>query len=219
MSDNPLDDFEDIIPEWDDLDEDAVPESLPAPALVDVSAPASTETPIVSIAVDPIEDPLDTSRIGMVQAVIEDLILALQSAKAVLLSQNVLVDREAFIANLQRIADGIPKEVRTARWMAREREAFIERTNEKARDVTERARKRSKELVSKSYVLAEAVEEANGLIRNAESEARTIRLQAEDFTEDRMSYLEQLFSDFLQQSREARLPLHEARPPSPDVPL
>lgn len=219
MSDNPLDDFEDIIPEWDDIEEETPVESYPAPALVDVSSPAGSEAPVVSIAGDPIEDPLDTTRVGTVHAIVEDLILALQSAKAVPLSQNVLVDREAFIANLQRVADGIPEEVRTARWMAREREAFIGRTNEKARDITERAQTRSRELVSKSHVLAEAVEEANVLIRNAESEARTIRLQAEDFAEDRLSYLEQLFTDFLQQSREARLPLHEARPPNPEVPL
>jgi len=218
MSDNPLDDFEDIIPEWDEIESEATIESYPAPALVDVSAPAETDA-MVSIAADPIEDPLDAGRVGTVHAIIEDLILALQSAKAVPLSQNVLVDREAFIANLQRIADAIPEEVRTARWMAREREAFIARTNEKARQITDKAQARSRDLVSKSHVLAEAVEEANVLIRNAESEARTIRLGAEDFTEDRLSYLEQLFSDFLQQSREARLPLHEARPPSPDVPL
>lgn len=219
MSDNPLDDFEDIIPEWDEVADEQDAEAYPAPALVDVSAPAEPASNVVSIDADPVEDPLDSNRVGMVQTIIEDLILALQSAKAVPLSQNVLVDREAFIGNLQRISDGIPEEVRTARWMAREREAFVARTNEKARDITEKAQGRSRELVSQSHVLAEAVEEANVLIRNAESEARQIRLQAEDFAEDRLKYLEQLFTDFLQQSREARLPLHEARPATPEVPI
>lgn len=219
MSDNPLDDFEDIIPEWDEVADEQDAEAYPAPALVDVSAPAEPTSNVVSIDADPVEDPLDSNRVGMVQTIIEDLILALQSAKAVPLSQNVLVDREAFIGNLQRISDGIPEEVRTARWMAREREAFVARTNEKARDITEKAQSRSRDLVSQSHVLAEAVEEANVLIRNAESEARQIRLQAEDFAEDRLKYLEQLFTDFLQQSREARLPLHEARPATPEAPI
>ena len=219
MSDNPLDDFEDIIPEWDEVTQEQGADAYPAPALVDVSAPTETHSAVVSIDADPIEDPLDSNRVGLVHTIIEDLILALQSAKAVPLSQNVLVDRDAFIGNLQRIADGIPEEVRTARWMAREREAFVARTNERAREITEKAQSRSRDLVSNSHVLAEAVEEANILIRNAESEARQIRLQAEDFAEDRLKYLEQLFTDFLQQSREARLPLHEARPASPEVPI
>ncbi len=73
------------------------------------------------------------------QLIIDEMIVALQAAKTVPLSQNVLADREAIISNLQRIADGIPEEVKQARWMVREREAFVARTNEKAREITERA--------------------------------------------------------------------------------
>lgn len=206
MGDNPLDDFEDIIPDWDEVEEETVAE-FPAPALIAIET------------VDPIDDPLDTSRVGLVLQIIEEMIVALQAAKAVPLSQNVLVDREAFISNLQRISDGIPEEVRQARWMVRERVAFVSRTNEKAREIAERARTRSRELISQSHVLAEAVEEANVLVRNAESEARRIRLDAEDYSEERLAYLEKLFGTLLQQAREARLEWHEARPGGPEAPI
>ena len=205
MGDNPLDDFEDIIPDWEDVEEEV--EDYPAPALIAIES------------VEPIEDPLDTGRAGVVQQIIDEMIVALQAAKAVPLSQNVLVDREAFISNLQRISDGIPEEVRQARWMVREREAFISRTNEKAREITDRAQQRSRELVSQSHVLGEAVEEANILIRNAEGEARRIRLDAEDYSEERLAHLEQLFGALLQQARQARLEWHEARPSGPSAPV
>ena len=103
--------------------------------------------------------------------------------------------------------------------MVREREAFVARTNEKAREITERAHQRARELVSQSHVLAEAVEEANVLIKNAEGEARRIRLDAEDYSEARLSHLEQLFTALLQQARQARLEWHEARPAGPDAPI
>ena len=64
--------------------------------------------------------------------------------------------------------------------MVREREAFIGRTNEKARDVTDKAQARATELVSQSRIMAEAVEEATALIRQAEAEGSRIRLEAED---------------------------------------
>ena len=73
-----------------------------------------------------------------------------------------------------------PDELRAARWMVREREAFIARTNEKAREIVDRARKEAEELVSESHIVAEAVEEANILVRRAEGEARRLRLETED---------------------------------------
>ena len=101
---------------------------------------------------------------------------------------------------------------------APEREAFIARTNEKAKSVMDRAGLRAKELVSESNIIAEAVEEANVLTRRAEGEARRIRLEAEDMAEDRLEQLEVLFTNLLKQVREARHEFHQARPAPPPVP-
>lgn len=135
------------------------------------------------------------------------------------LSTNVLVDREVVAGLLERLQAELPDELKAARWMVREREAFIARTNEQAQDMINRAKTESRRLVSESYVLAEAVEEANLLVRRAEGEARRIRLEAEDQIESTLEKLETMLAEQLTRVHGAREQLHQARPPEPEVPL
>ena len=149
---------------------------------------------------------------------LDNLIRGVESAKTVPLSDQIRLDREAMLQALNQIKAEIPEELRTARWMIREREAFIARTQEKAQQIRQAASDKAKELVSESHILAEAVEEANTLVRQAEGEARRIRLEAEDFAEDRLQHLEILFANLLKQTRESRSEFHTARPAPTEVP-
>lgn len=149
---------------------------------------------------------------------IDNLIRGVEGARSIPLSDQVRVDREAMIRALEQIKGEVPEELRTARWMIREREAFIARTEEKAEHVRQSANERARELVSETNVLAEAVEEANTLVRNAEGESRRIRLEAEDYADDRLQHLELLFANLLKQIRESRAEFHRSRPAPPEVP-
>jgi vacuolar-type H+-ATPase subunit E/Vma4 len=66
-------------------------------------------------------------------------------------------------------------------------------------------------MVSESYIVKEAVEEANSLIRRAEAEATRIRLEAEDDAERAYESAEGTLADLLGQVRHARTELHQAR--------
>jgi len=156
--------------------------------------------------------------VGELQDMVDDLIAHLEAAKSMPLSSNVLVDREAFLDMLYRLRSELPDELRAARWMVREREAFVARTNERAHEIIERAQAENRRLVSESYVLAEAVEEANILVRRAEGEARRLRLEAEDELERELESVEKLMADLIRKIHDARSELHEARPPAPEVP-
>lgn len=151
--------------------------------------------------------------------IIDDLMVHLHEAKAVPLSANALVDRDEFLGKLERLRASLPDELRAARWMVREREAFISRTNEKAREIIDKARKEADNLVSESNIRAEAVEEANILVRRAEGEARRLRLEAEDDIEKGLQKMEALLSALTDRVQGARDELHQARPKSPDVPV
>lgn len=166
----------------------------------------------------PAPDPRPRSTVGELQDMVDEMIAHLEAAKSMPLSSNVLVDREAFLDMLYRLRAELPDELRAARWMVREREAFIARTNERAHEIIERAQNESRRLVSESYVLAEAVEEANILVRRAEGEARRLRLEAEDDLERELESVEHLMADLIKRIHSARAELHEARPPSPEVP-
>jgi cell division septum initiation protein DivIVA len=150
---------------------------------------------------------------------IDDLMVHLHEAKAVPLSANALVDRDEFLGKLESLRASLPDELRAARWMVREREAFISRTNEKAREIIDKARKEADQLVSESNIRSEAVEEANILVRRAEGEARRLRLEAEDEIEKGLQRMEALLTVLTDRVQTAREELHQARPKAPDVPV
>jgi len=156
---------------------------------------------------------------GEILDLIDELIIGVEGARNVPLSGNVMLDREVLIEMLYRLRDDLPEELRAARWMVREREAFVARTNESAREMLERARQQSEELISESYIVKEAVDEANAMTRHAEAEATRIRLEAEDYAELAMEQTEGVLADLLAQVRARRSELHQTRrrdvPPDP----
>lgn len=156
---------------------------------------------------------------GHVLDMIEQLMVDVENARQVPLSANVMVNQADFLDDLVRIQKELPEEMRAARWMVREREAYIARTNETARGVIAEAKKRSDEMVSESYIVQEAVEEANTLVRNAESEARRIRLESEDFAERQLAEAEHVLGELLRYVREARAELHQSLPPAQEPPV
>lgn len=150
---------------------------------------------------------------------IDSMIVELQEAKSVPLSGNVLLDRDYMIGQLQKLQAALPDELRAARWMVREREAFIARTNERAREITDRAHSESRRLVSDTHVLSEAVEEANILVRRAEGESRKMRLEAEDEIDGHLSRIETLLTELLGRVHYNRDEFHRARPRQPEPPI
>ncbi len=153
---------------------------------------------------------------GELLELVDELIIAVEGARTVPLSGNVMIDRERLLDMLYRLRDDLPEEMRAARWMVRERESFVARTNEKARELLDRAREKSVELVSESYIVKEAVDEANVLVRHAEAEATRLRLEAEDYSEQAFESTESVLTDLLGQVRRFRAELHQARSRSGD---
>ena len=151
--------------------------------------------------------------------IVDDLMVNLHEAKNMPLSSNALVDREQFLGLLEQLRESLPDELRAARWMVREREAFVARTNEKAREIVSKSRSEADEMISESNIVAEAVEEANILVRRAEGEARKLRLETEDEIEKKLQRVEGLLVDIMSQVESARNELHQARPAPPEVPL
>ncbi len=174
-------------------------------------------------------DMLEQARYDLAQ-VLEKIIAEVDGARTIPLSNSVTIGKDDFLEQLQgaradivttftQVLEDLPEELRAARWMVRERESYVARTNEKARDVIARAKGRSDELIAESYIVDEAVTEANTLVRNAENEARRIRLEAEDRAEGRLADAETILGELLQDVRAARSQLHQSLPAAPEVPI
>lgn len=155
---------------------------------------------------------------GALADLLEELITEIENARAVPLSNNVMISQEEMLDRLHYAAEQLPEELRAARWMVREREAYIAKTNEKAKELIANAKAESERLVSENYIVQEAVEEANTLVRNAENEARRIRLEAEDYAERHLAEAEMVLGELYRYVTEARAELHKALPPQPEPP-
>lgn len=180
-----------------------------------------TEPEVIVAGADPVELPAANSHPETedILDIVDDLIVHLHEAKTMPLSANVLVEREFFLSHLEQLRASLPDELRAARWMVREREAFISRTNEKAREIIDNARTEADSLVAESNIVAEAVEEANILVRRAEGDARRLRLETEDDLERKLQGLEHLLADLSAQVQHSRNEFHQARPKPPEVPV
>lgn len=156
---------------------------------------------------------------GRLLDIVDELIDDLEGARGSALSPTVKVDRTTFLAKLEELRTALPEELRAARWMVRQRATYVARTNERAKEMLERAKEMSQTMVAESTIVQEAVEEANRLVRNAEREAERIRLEAEDDAERRLAELEAVLLEMTDYVQQARAQLHESLPPPPDVPL
>jgi 5-methylthioribose kinase len=179
-----------------------------------------TEPEVIVDTTDPVEmPPVTKAETEDILDIVDDLIVHLHEAKTMPLSSNALVDREVFLTRLETLRASLPDELRAARWMVREREAFISRTNEKAREIIDNARKEADALVAESNIVAEAVEEANILVRRAEGDSRRLRLETEDDVERKLQRLEHLLVELTSQVQTSRAEFHQARPKPPEVPV
>lgn len=167
-------------------------------------------------AIDAEEPP---ASVGELEDMVEELILTVEQARGMPMSSNASIPRVEFADRLRHLKDRLPEELRNARWMVRERAAFISQTNEQAAEILRRAKEAGAQMVSETQVMTEAVEEANILVRNAEEEARATRLQAEDVAESTYEHIETLLVNLLERVRDRRAELHQARPEPPEVPI
>ena len=152
---------------------------------------------------------------GRVLDMLEELMIEVENARQVPLSSSIMLNQSELLDRLASVQHLLPEELRVARWIVRERESYVARTNEKAREIVGKAKATSEQLVQESYIVQEAVEEANALVRNAEAESRRIRLEAEDFAERHLSEAETVLGELFRYITEARAELHRALPPQP----
>ena len=87
---------------------------------------------------------------------------------------------------VENLIDLMPVELRTARFIVREQELYLKKAKEEADEILSNADKESSRLISESFVLQEAVVEANALVKQAEQEAILSRASVEDKLDNKL---------------------------------
>lgn len=125
-----------------------------------------------------------------VEALLHEVYDVIDQARPAPLSAAVKVDRDELLDLLDQAIERLPEEVRSARWLVKERDEFLARTRREADEILEAARAQSERMVQRSEVLRSAEAEARRVVDDARSTAARIRNQCDDYCDQRLAQLE-----------------------------
>ena len=106
------------------------------------------------------------------------------------LSSTPRISREEALDLLDEAIVRFPDELKAARWLLKEREEFLEKTHHEADQIIEQARERAERMVQRTEVVKASEARAYQILDTAESEARRLRHEVEDFCDQKLASFE-----------------------------
>ncbi len=125
-------------------------------------------------------------------------------AKSMPLSTSVLVNREEVLELVQEMRASLPEEIKQARWVVKDREQLLTKARKDAEGIIQQALEEQKRLVSQEEVVKASVHEAERLLDEARGQARQIRLEAEDYMDQKLAAFEATIQRTLEQIAQIR---------------
>jgi hypothetical protein len=128
---------------------------------------------------------------GDVEALVQRARDLIGSARPVALSaQQVKVDRDEVLDLLDQAIERLPDEVRSARWLMKDRDEFLARSQREADDILAAARGQAERMVQRSEVAKAAEAKARRVLDEARAESGRRRNEADDYCDKRLAQLE-----------------------------
>ncbi|MEA2460753.1 MAG: hypothetical protein QOH90_930 [Actinomycetota bacterium] len=150
---------------------------------------------------------------------VEELQVLIEEAKSVPLSSSAVVNREEILDLLAQLKEEVPEEVRQARWMTRDRDELAARARKEAERIVQEAREQRDRLLTRTEIVHAAQREAERIVDEAKERAAKIRLQAEDYVDQKLAGFEILLNKTLTTVSRGRVQLQgEKTSPVADAP-
>jgi hypothetical protein len=121
------------------------------------------------------------------------------TAKSMPLSSSVLINREELLEMIQEMREALPEEIKQARWVVKDREQLLAKARRDAEGLIQQALAQQAKLVSGEEVVKEANREAERIVNESREEARQIRHEAEDYTDQKMAAFEAAITRTMEQ--------------------
>ena len=125
-----------------------------------------------------------------VERLIQGLINVVDAARPVPLSSSSMINKDEVVSVLNDISLRLPDEIRAARWLLKQREDFLARTQREGDELIDLARARAGQMVQKSEVVKAAEVRARRIVEDAQAEARRLQLETEDYCDQRLASFE-----------------------------
>ena len=139
-----------------------------------------------------------------VLALIDKLDDLVHNARAVPLTDQVRIDREAIYELLDQMRATIPEEIKQARWIVKERQEMLAEAKRESDRIVEEARDRAERQASEQEVVKLAQKQADDIMDEARLREREVRLGAEDYADEVLGTLEVTLEKFTSAVRRGR---------------
>jgi cell division septum initiation protein DivIVA len=118
----------------------------------------------------------------------------IESAPGMPMSASVRVNREELLELLDDCVARLPDELRSARWLLKEREEFLARTRRDGDEIIADARARVAHMVQRTEVVKAAEARARQVVEEAEAEARRMKRETEDYCDQKLASFENVLA-------------------------
>jgi F0F1-type ATP synthase membrane subunit b/b' len=128
---------------------------------------------------------------------IDEMQVLVEEAKSVPLSSSAVINRDEFLEMLAQMKDEVPDEVRQARWMTRDRDELLSRARKEAERIVAEAREQRDRLLSRTEIVHAAEREAERIVDEAKERGIKLRVEAEDYIDQKLAAFEILLNKTL----------------------
>ena len=125
-----------------------------------------------------------------VESVLRELRDLIHQARPMPLSTSVMINQAEVLDLLDEATERLPEELRSAKWLLKQREEFLARTRREADEFLEAARQQADRMVQQTEVVKAAEARARAVVDAADAESRRLKLEAEDFCDQRLASFE-----------------------------
>jgi hypothetical protein len=139
-------------------------------------------------------------------------------ARPMPLSASVMINKDEVLEMLDEALERLPDELRAARWLLKERDEYLAKTRRDADDILDAARARAERMVQRTEVVKAAELRARHTIDTADEEARRLRLECEDYCDQKLASFEIVLERTLKTVAAGRTKL-QGNPLSGEVPV
>ena len=157
-----------------------------------------------------------SAQVTDVETILHRVADVVSNARPMPLSASVMINRDEVLELVEEALSRLPEELRSARWLLREREEFLAKVQREGDDILDAARVRAERMVQRTEVVRNAQHSARQIIEQAETEARQLKHEAEDFCDQRLAQFEIVLDRTLRTVQAGRARLQVA--PLPDGP-
>ena len=138
------------------------------------------------------------------------------NAKSMPLSASVMVSKDEVLELLEEALARFPEELRQARYILREREEFLAKTQREGDEILEAARLQAERMVERQEIVREARHTAQRLVEDARDQARHLRHEAEDYCDQKLAAFEIVLDRTMKTVQGGRAKLRVTPLPAPE---